>query len=217
MTRARLRRSRFPCSTTTGWCDCGSRTTATTSTSWTAERSAGAPPPGVAVAPRFRSPTSTETGSAAARVHLMARSSRRPPPGAARGRSIPQPSTPVGRGPDDGETKTTAATNSTLPSATLTVVPLPAVHSHGAPDSVAIAPDATPPSDLATLQGRVAALEGLTQELARALAAAERRAAEARSVLEVSRAIPASLDLRIVLDLIVTRACHLLGATKSAL
>ena len=57
----------------------------------------------------------------------------------------------------------------------------------------------------------------LAVENARLLATSERRAAEARAVAEVGRAITGSLELPAVLDLVVEQACRLLGTRRAAL
>jgi GAF domain-containing protein/ActR/RegA family two-component response regulator len=74
-----------------------------------------------------------------------------------------------------------------------------------------------PGAEIAALRARIAGLEGRAVELQRAAAAQERKAAEARSILEVGRAITASLDLQAVLDLVVERACVLLRTERSGL
>ncbi len=72
-------------------------------------------------------------------------------------------------------------------------------------------------AEVAALRERIAELERRETELRRTAEGLARRAAEARSVLEVGRAITASLDLQAVLELVVERACLLLGTERSGL
>jgi GAF domain-containing protein/ActR/RegA family two-component response regulator len=99
----------------------------------------------------------------------------------------------------------------------LTVAASGAVHSEEIVDSEVVPRASDPASELATLRAEIAVQAARVATLERDLDDATRRAAEAWSVLEVSRAIPASLDLQLVLDLIVGRACQLLGTEKSGL
>ena len=80
-----------------------------------------------------------------------------------------------------------------------------------------VPPDPDSSAELSTLRAQAAAQAARIEGLERALADASRRTAEAWSVLDISRAIPASLDLGEVLELIVQRACQLLGTEKSGL